>query len=86
MGEGNQGTLQEGQGDLSGGEARYRRGVGAANVLKSKEGFWFAMEGRSNARSSNTATRDLLGDDRFMEAILAETKVGYVKKGVLKQD
>ena len=57
-----------------------------AKAFKSRKGFGFDTEGKYKVRpSNNTTIRDLLGDDRFTEAVLEflmETKM----KGAFKRD
>ena len=57
----------------------------AGGPLKSRRGFGFRAR-QARARPSNTSFRELLSNERYMEAVLEflkDTRVGEVKKGVI---
>ena len=58
-------------------------GKGSDNVYKGKKGFGHGVRGRNGP--GNTRVRDLLADERFVEAVLEflRTKVGMLKSGVV---
>lgn len=58
-----------------------RVGTGG-EIYKGRKGFCFGMD-RKVVRPGNTSVRKLLGDERFVEAVLECTGVGRVKQGVM---
>ena len=64
------------------GEASGKRD-GSRDPFKSRRGIGLRVR-QARARPSNTSVRDLMSDDRFMEAVLAfigSTRVGEMKEG-----
>ena len=58
---------------------------GRNRPFKSRKGFGFHVR-QARARPSNTTIRELLSDDRYIEAVLEfleETRVGEVKEGAI---
>ena len=58
------------------------------HVLKGKKGFGYGVR-KGNKGPGNTTIRELLGDERYTEAVvefLRVTKVGQVKEGMIKRD
>ena len=58
------------------------------NVYKGKKGFGYGLRG-GGAAPGNTTVRELLSDERFLEAVLSflgTTRVGCLKSGCLIRD
>ena len=69
------------------GEAAGKRGRpdGVDRPFGSRKGFGFHVR-QARARPSNTTIRELLSDDRYIEAVLEfleKTRVGEVKEGAI---
>ena len=81
-GPGRFGYCRQEVGEASGGK------TGGGDVPKSRRGFGYLVR-QTRARPSNTASRNLLSDDRYTDAVLrflAAARVGTVKEGALNRE